>query len=140
MTEAARIEELSVALGRLSRALRRASAGEIPSARLSALATLAAAGPMRPGDLATRERVSAPTLSRMLAALTDAGLVARTADPADQRCSLLRVTAAGRRELARVRADRAAWLTERLSRLPAPERAAVLATAEAFDAMAGTTG
>jgi DNA-binding MarR family transcriptional regulator len=122
---------------RLARVVRRADTGlRMPAARLSALATLAAHGPMRPGDLAAREQVSPPTLSRTLALLSEAGLVGRTTDPADQRATLLTVTPAGYDVLARVRAARTQLLLDRLEQLSDADRARVLDAVSGLEQMA----
>lgn len=60
----------------------------------SALATLARSGPLRLGDLAGVERVSAPTMSRMVTGLEKAGYLTRDADPEDGRAQLLTATPA----------------------------------------------
>jgi len=111
-------------LGRLARNLRR----EVPSAlgpgSLSVLATLSVDGPLRPSDLAAREGVRPPTMTRMLTVLEDAGLVARTADPADRRASLIEMTPAGQETLLATRTARASQLARRIERLdPAQHRA-----------------
>ena len=46
-------------------------------------------------DIAKRLRIEGPTMTRMLDALEQDGLVERLADPADRRSKTLRVTAAG---------------------------------------------
>lgn len=137
--EDGRVARLYLALGRLHRAIRRSSAG-MPAGQVSALATLAAHGPMRAGDLAVREMVSAPTLSRTLTALADAGLLARRADPDDRRCALLSVTEAGQVVLARVRTERTTLLADRLARLAPDDQARVLACLEAIEALADDAG
>jgi DNA-binding MarR family transcriptional regulator len=135
------VTRLYFALMRLARVVRRAGdVGPMPPARLSALATLAAHGPMRPGDLAAREQISPPTLSRTLAALADAGLIGRTHDPADQRASLLTVTPAGQEVLALVRAARTRALQARLEQLDGPDQARVLSAVDGLERMAGDTG
>ena len=49
------------------------------------LATLSDQQPLRLSELARREAVTPPTMSRVLAALDDAGLLVRTPDPQDAR-------------------------------------------------------
>src|SRR5215467_14630401 len=68
------------------RRVRRAdeSLGLGPS-RLSALSVVVFGGPLSLGDLARAEQVSAPTMSRLVAALERAGLVRRRADGKDGR-------------------------------------------------------
>ncbi|WP_067685894.1 MarR family winged helix-turn-helix transcriptional regulator [Nocardia jejuensis] len=90
LTEAA---ELYHAIGRLLRLLRHAGdLGSLSPGAASALASLARSGPMRLSDLANAERVSAPTMSRMVTGLEKAGYLVRDADPEDGRAQLLSAT------------------------------------------------
>ncbi|MGA8113623.1 MAG: MarR family transcriptional regulator, partial [Actinocatenispora sp.] len=80
---------LFVALSRLNRTLRREAPAPMGHSAVAALATIVSFGPLRPGDLAGREGVRAPTMTRVVAALEAAGYVVREADPADGRASLI---------------------------------------------------
>jgi DNA-binding MarR family transcriptional regulator len=88
---------LHKAAARLLRAARRGDgrAGSGP-AQTSALGALVEWGPMSVAQLAAREGVSHATMSRMLAALEDAGAVRKQADPADARRQIVRLTRKGR--------------------------------------------
>jgi DNA-binding MarR family transcriptional regulator len=100
------------------------------------LATLERSGPCRLTWLATREGVTQPAMTQLIARLQDAGLVDREADPADGRVVQIRITADGKAVLAHrraVRADRLAGLLERLS---PDEREALAAALPAMDALA----
>jgi DNA-binding MarR family transcriptional regulator len=66
------------------------AAGAIPT-----LGVLAADGEQRASDLAERLRVDLSVISRQVAALIEAGLVARATDPADRRVHRLAITDAG---------------------------------------------
>ncbi|WP_330180724.1 MarR family transcriptional regulator [Nocardia sp. NBC_01503] len=91
LTEAA---ELYHSIGRLLRLLRHSGdLGQLSPGAASALATIARSGPMRLSDLANIERVSAPTMSRMVTGLEKGGYIAREADPEDGRAQLLSATA-----------------------------------------------
>ncbi|MGW2661865.1 MarR family winged helix-turn-helix transcriptional regulator [Nocardia tengchongensis] len=68
--------------------------GALSSGAASALATVARSGPLRLGDLANIERVSAPTMSRIVTGLEKGGYLTRGADPEDGRAQLLTATAA----------------------------------------------
>jgi DNA-binding MarR family transcriptional regulator len=59
----------------------------------------------------------------MLVRLDEAGLIERTADPADRRSSLLTVSDAGRDLLALARTRKDAYLARRLESLDADDRA-----------------
>ncbi|MGZ8648895.1 MAG: MarR family transcriptional regulator, partial [Solirubrobacteraceae bacterium] len=80
-------------------------------------------GPLTPSELADRERIQRPTVTRLLVRLEAAGLIARAADPADGRSSLITVTPAGRALLRELRLRKDAFLARRLERLDAEERA-----------------
>ena len=60
---------------------------------------------MDASELANRSLLLAPSLSRILAYLEDAGLVLRTPDPDDQRRSRLALTPAGRKKYKAVGPD-----------------------------------
>src|SRR5216683_8339068 len=71
------------------------------------LATLERSGPCRLTWLATREGVTQPAMTQLIARLQDSGLVRRDADPADGRVVQVRLTDQGREMLALRRAVRA---------------------------------
>jgi DNA-binding MarR family transcriptional regulator len=81
-------------------------------------------------ELAARERVSAPALSKHLDRLERDGLVTRTPSADDRRRVGLTLTDEGRRVLRRVRSRRTAWLVSRLGELSPAELAAVEAAIE----------
>jgi DNA-binding MarR family transcriptional regulator len=88
-------------LGRVIRQLTRLSGGPddgpaLTSTQRLALFELLEDGPMRLNDLAGRMGLSAPTASRAVDALADAGLVERLTDPSDRRALRIELTAAGR--------------------------------------------
>jgi DNA-binding MarR family transcriptional regulator len=113
---------------RLSRRMRQEAGAGLSPTLGAALGTIDRHGPLTPSELASRERIQRPTATRVLARLEDAGLVARTADPADRRSSLMSVTDAGRLLLVSVRDRKDAYLAQRLDRL-SPEDLAVLGRA-----------
>jgi DNA-binding MarR family transcriptional regulator len=126
---------LYLAVGRLSRILRRSGSPGLGQGSISALATLAYKGPMRLGDLAAREGVAPPTLSRIIAALVESGYVMREADPQDGRASLVRATTAGEQIIAGVRSERLHELHNRLERLTDEQRTALAAAVPALEAL-----
>lgn len=124
LTEAA---EANLAFGRISRQLRRARRPtELGVGTLSALATLVRCGPMRLGDLAAREQVAVPTMSRVIAGLESAGYVQRDADPADGRARLLAGTARGEQLVTGLTSERTRALAARLARLTPGQRSGLL--------------
>jgi DNA-binding MarR family transcriptional regulator len=126
---------LFLAVGRLSRSLRQAGAPGPGHGAISALSTLAAYGQLRLGDLAAKEGVSAATMSRIVAALADAGYLRRESDPADRRAWLATVTEEGERMLAEVRTIRLRELGKRIDRLDPRNRAALIAALPALEAL-----
>jgi DNA-binding MarR family transcriptional regulator len=108
---------LRVVVGRLQRQVRRRAVGDLTLSQVSALVSLEQHGSLRAGDLAARESVSAPTMTRILAVLEERGLVAREVDPADRRASSVHLTDAGADMLATLRRERTAFLADRLARL-----------------------
>jgi DNA-binding MarR family transcriptional regulator len=81
-------------------------------------------------ELAAREGISAPSMTRYLDRLERAGLIVRTRSPEDARRIRLALTPKGVRVLRSVRRRRTAWLSERLDGLSAAERRAVEAAIE----------
>jgi DNA-binding MarR family transcriptional regulator len=126
---------LFVALGRLSRSLRRSSPSGLGPSTAAALATVVHLGPIRTGDLAAREGVSAPTMTRIVSALVSEGYVSREPDPGDGRACLVTATAEGDRTIREVRSARSKVLLERVQRLPADQRADLLAALPALEAL-----
>ena len=129
------VAELLLALSRARRWLTRL-AGDGPAplgmSGVSALAEIRRSGPMRLGDLAARERVAPPTLSRVVAGLVEQGYVERSPDPDDARAGLVRITAAGEELLSGLHSRRAAELSARLARLSPEDRTALLGIAPAL--------
>ena len=113
---------LRLLIARLARQQRQRSIGGLTPSQFSALAGAYLMGPVRLGDLAAREGVTPPTLSRIVGGLEDAGYVERRPDPADGRCSLIAPTEKGERTLDTIRWERTALLAERLQTLSASER------------------
>lgn len=126
--------EANLALGRISRQLRRARGpSELGVGTLSALATLVRCGPLRLGDLAAREQVAAPTMSRVIAGLESAGYVLRDADPADGRARLLAATGQGEQLVTGLTSERTRVLAARLDRLTPQQRRGLLTGLRALE-------
>lgn len=109
---------LRVAVARLARQLRQHSPGGLSPSQWSALVTVEDHQRLRIGDLADREGVSAPTATRLVASLEEAGLLTRTTDPADRRTAYVALTSDGREKLEWARGVRTASLAQRLSAMP----------------------
>jgi DNA-binding MarR family transcriptional regulator len=126
---------LRIAVGSLVRWLRQSDAGRLSPAQLSALVTVETQGPLRIGDLAARERVAAPTMTRLVGVLAEAGLVHRETDPVDGRGSLVGLSREGRALLEEIRRERTSLLVSRLAALSAADRAALAAALPALEAL-----
>jgi|SRR5215469_15590608 DNA-binding MarR family transcriptional regulator len=95
---------LRVAIGAVKRRIREASAaGELTNPQITALSRLDRLGPMTTAGLARREQISPQAMGATIASLEKLGLVARSADDADGRLSILGLTPEG---LAAVRSGR----------------------------------
>ncbi len=132
---ASRLRLATVRLGRRLRAQRTSSS--VTLTQYSALSSLKKCGAMTPGELAAKEVVQPPSMTRVIAALEDAGLVSRRPHPTDGRQSIVELTEAGD---ALVLADislREAWLDKRLAELTEAERDTLAKAAEIIDRMAG---
>jgi DNA-binding MarR family transcriptional regulator len=76
-------------------------------------------------ELAARERVSPPAMTKHVDRLERDGLVERTQSEDDRRRVGIRLTDEGQRLLRRVRSRRTAWLAQRLAKLNAAELSAI---------------
>lgn len=117
-THAETAARLRVAIARLARQLRQHSPGGLTPSQWSALATVEQFGPLRIGDLAEREGVTAPTATRVVASLEEAGLLSRASDPADRRTSYIALTDEARTKLEETRRVQSTELVQRLSGMP----------------------
>jgi DNA-binding MarR family transcriptional regulator len=123
-------------LGKLSRLLRREAPSALGPGALAALSTLSAHGPLRPTDLAAREGVRPPTMTRLLTGLEEGGYVERTSDPADRRASLIAVTPLGEQTMLETRAARAGHLARHLAMLTPDERRSLADALPVLEALA----
>lgn len=133
-TDAELVNRLRLAVGRLNRRIQLAS-NDIPPLQLSTLVSIEKHGPLRLGELAGREAVTAPTMTRVLAALDERDLIVRTPDPDDARSTRVALSPAGVAALAEVRSRRAALLDARLARLSIGQRALLAAALPALEAL-----
>jgi DNA-binding MarR family transcriptional regulator len=123
ITQADLAVRLRLAIARTARRLRQEAGAELSPSKTAALSTIDRHGPLTPSELAARERIQRPTVTRLVAGLEEDGLVQRTRDPQDRRSSLVALSPAGRELLARGRTRKDAYLARRLRELDADERA-----------------
>lgn len=128
---------LFVSVSRLGRVLRKNSPSGLGPGATSALSVVVKCGPLRAGDLAAREGVSAPTMTRIVAVLVGEGYVTKEADPDDARASLLAATEEGVRMVREVGSARSEVLLDRVRRLPPDQLSALLAALPALETLAG---
>ncbi|WP_093785202.1 MarR family winged helix-turn-helix transcriptional regulator [Actinacidiphila guanduensis] len=111
---------------RLSRRLRHQRVDETLSpTEMSVLATLARCGSATPGELARKEHVQPPSMTRIVAMLEAKDLVRREPHPDDRRQVVVTRTEQADAMLAESRDRRNAWLAELAEGL-SPEDLAVL--------------
>jgi DNA-binding MarR family transcriptional regulator len=111
----------SVAIGLLRRVRKADGSSGLNSARLSALSVIVFAGPITMGELAGAEQVRPPTMTRIVNALEEQGLVRKTRDERDRRTVYLSATIKGKRLLVEARNRRLRPLADELGRLGARE-------------------
>lgn len=134
------VERLRRSIARLARLLRTQDEGGFGATATSALATVQHHGPLSLGDLAGREQVAPPTMTKVVEKLEAHGLVKREIDARDRRVARLTITAAGRRHLDRTRERRTAWLVGRLDALEAAERQRLADAIGSLEQLAGLVG
>jgi len=123
--------DLRIAVGRVSRRIRaeRGAAG-LTDPQFTVLAWLNKEGPLTPGQLAERERIQPPSMTRTVNGLVELGLVAKAEHPTDGRQVVVSLTEAGVAEVRETRRRRDAWLAGRLATLAPDERALLVDAAE----------
>jgi DNA-binding MarR family transcriptional regulator len=120
----------------LLRALAREdTASGISPARLSGLSVLVFGGPRTIGALAAAERVTPPTMTRLVAGMEADGLVTREQDTVDRRVVRVAATERGRRLLIDGRDRRLRRLAEMVGPLPKSERRTLAAAAVIIERM-----
>jgi DNA-binding MarR family transcriptional regulator len=128
-------ERLRHAVNRLARLMRQQDDGDLGATSTAALATVRKRGPLTLGELAAHERVSPPTMTKVVEKLESRGFVTRHVDAHDRRVARVSVTASGTRHVERARARRAAWLATRLGRLEARQLAQLDSAIELLEAI-----
>jgi DNA-binding MarR family transcriptional regulator len=118
----------SAAIHLLRRVAREDDASGIGRAQLSALSVLVYRGPLSLSALADAERVTPPTMTRIVDALERDGLARRSPHRSDGRSVVVQLTPKGRRLFARARERRLAKL-DALFADATPDELATLARA-----------
>jgi DNA-binding MarR family transcriptional regulator len=116
---------LRVAIGRLSRRLRTTAAGSaagLTPTKISVLLTVVREGPIRLSALADSESLNPTMLSRVIADLVEARLLARTSDDGDRRAAWVEATEDGRQLAQRMRRERTDAVNDALEGLTPADR------------------
>jgi DNA-binding MarR family transcriptional regulator len=123
--------QLRIATFRLARRMRTQRAVDSMSdGQFAVLAALWKSGPHTLGELAERERVSAPSMNRTVNCLQDSGWIARSADENDGRKVVISLTEQGRSVVDETARRRDAWVESALAELTEDERATIAQAAE----------
>lgn len=128
---------LRIATFRLARRMRTQRAVDSMSdGQFAVLAALWVHGPHTLGELAERERVSAPSMNRTVNCLQDSGYISRSADEKDGRKVVISLTDAGRAVVDETARRRDAWVEAALADLTTRERATIARAAALMERMA----
>src|SRR3954447_21862271 len=124
-TDAGLASSLRVSVARLHRRMRTEQTADLKVSvgGIAVLAQLSREGDRTIGQLAATERVQPPSMTRTIASLERAGLVARRPAPTDGRQVTIRLAPRGEELLVAERRRRDAWLACRLRELSSEERA-----------------
>ena len=124
-------DQLHSAAIHLLRKLRREDAASgLNAPRLSALSVVVFGGPVTLGDLATAEQVRPPTMTRIVDALAEQGLVVKKRNAQDARSTLIHATPAGKKLLMQGRERRVRALAAQIEALGSEDRAVLERSAE----------
>ena len=127
------------AVGRLYRRFRsERPEGSLGDAALAILTRLHKHGPQTLTELSEHDRVSPASMSQTVNRLTSAGYAVRTRDPDDRRKVLFSTTAEGDELASAARAQRNAWLDQRLQALSAEDRAVIARATALLSRLAGS--
>jgi DNA-binding MarR family transcriptional regulator len=126
---------LRLSIVRTARRLRQEAGTDLSPSLTAALSTVEQHGPMTPSEVAVRERIQRPTVTRVLARLEEQGLIERMPDVRDGRSSLVSASPEGRALLEELRTRKTAFLASRIEGLDAEERATLDRAADILERM-----
>jgi DNA-binding MarR family transcriptional regulator len=131
---------LRLSVVRLNRRLRsQRTSSTVSLTQMAAMSTLYKHGPLTPGELAAKEGVQPPSMTRVIAALEEFGFVSRKPHPTDGRQAIVTLTESGLAYHDAEVSIREAWLDRRLAELDDEERELLSRAAEIIERMAGST-
>lgn len=105
----------------------------LSSNQLSAMAVLLNSGDQRIGALAAAEKMQPPSMTRIVNALEEGGMVTRRPDPSDGRQCVVALTEAGREVLLANRRRRDEWLAVRIAELTPAQREVLAQAVDILD-------
>jgi DNA-binding MarR family transcriptional regulator len=125
-------------VSRIARRLNSSATSEgLTPTQASVLGLIVSRGPLGLGQLTELEGLNPTMLSRVIGALTSAGLIVRQPDPSDQRAQLVEATAQGARVHERIKSARARYVSDATAELPEDQLEALLNALPALEALAG---
>lgn len=126
--------QLRMAVFRFARRMRAERAVDAMSdGQFAVLAALKMTGPRTLGELAERERVTAPSMNRTVNCLEESDWVSRTPDADDRRKVNISLTAAGLELVEETVRRRDAWVEQLLADLGDDDRATLARAAEILE-------
>jgi DNA-binding MarR family transcriptional regulator len=135
--DAAAVNSLRTAVMRLSRRLKHQRVDEsLSPTEMSVLGTLARCGSATPSELARKEHVQPPSMTRIVSMLEAKGLVRLEPHPDDRRQKTVTQTERAETMLAASREKRNAWLAELAGRLDDDEWERLRAAAPVLEKLA----
>ena len=115
--------ELRLSIHRMTRRMRQQQPeDDLTLTQISALAIIWREGPITAGELAQREQVRPPSITRVVDGLEAARMVVRKDNPADGRQVLVEITPEGRVRMESYVEAREAWLSQQLRDLSAKDQ------------------
>lgn len=124
---------LRLAITRMARRLRQEAGAGLTPSQVAALATIERHGPLAPSELAEREQIKRPSVTRILSRLAERELVERIPDPDDGRSAIVTVTPSGRELVRRLRRRKTAYLASRMRGLSRADLEALAGAASVLE-------
>jgi DNA-binding MarR family transcriptional regulator len=131
------VSRLRLAVLRVARRIRQDARTDLTPSQQSLVVMLDRYGPMSPGELASREAVRPPSVTRTIQALEAAGMVTRDGPEPGSRRVIIELTDAGRLAAVEIHERRDAWLSERLEDLPDEDLQALREALPALERLIG---
>jgi DNA-binding MarR family transcriptional regulator len=125
---------------RLARRLRQEADADFGQSLVSALATIDRYGPLTLGELAEREHLAPPSITKLVNRLESEGLVRRGPHPDDGRAVSVTVTRTGAARVARARDRATSWLSARIDDLPAEDATTLADVVKLLEALLAEGG